>query len=81
MIEKYGDAVVNKKEDLEWRKLPVNKRIEHALVKGVTDFIVQPERHDREIRHGLLHVPDYCRETRMKHWIRRLKSSHVGRYV
>jgi len=28
-----------KKEDLEWRSWPVNKRIEHALVKGVTAFI------------------------------------------
>ncbi|WP_027349160.1 methionine synthase [Halotalea alkalilenta] len=28
-----------KKEDLEWRSLPVGKRIEHALVKGITAFI------------------------------------------
>lgn len=28
-----------KKEDLEWRSLPVNKRLEHALVKGITAFI------------------------------------------
>ncbi|ANF58121.1 methionine synthase [Halotalea alkalilenta] len=28
-----------KKEDLEWRSLPVGKRIEHALVKGITVFI------------------------------------------
>ncbi|UYF98382.1 methionine synthase [Halomonas sp. GD1P12] len=28
-----------KKEDLEWRGLPVNKRIEHALVKGITAHI------------------------------------------
>ncbi|MGJ7456923.1 methionine synthase [Halomonas sp. RA08-2] len=28
-----------KKEDLEWRSWPVNKRIEHALVKGVTVYI------------------------------------------
>ncbi|WP_369409620.1 methionine synthase [Zobellella iuensis] len=25
--------------DLEWRSWPVNKRLEHALVKGLTDFI------------------------------------------
>jgi 5-methyltetrahydrofolate--homocysteine methyltransferase len=25
--------------DLEWRSWPVNKRLEHALVKGITDFI------------------------------------------
>ncbi|MFC2993252.1 methionine synthase [Halomonas tibetensis] len=28
-----------KKEDLEWRSWPVNKRIQHALVKGVTVYI------------------------------------------
>ncbi|MCA1770831.1 MAG: methionine synthase, partial [Halomonas sp.] len=28
-----------RKEDLEWRSWPVNKRIEHALVKGVTVYI------------------------------------------
>ncbi|MGO2390474.1 MAG: methionine synthase [Halomonas sp.] len=28
-----------KKEDLEWRSWPVNKRIEHALVKGITVYI------------------------------------------
>lgn len=34
-----GKAVV--KENLEWREWPVNKRLEHALVKGITDFIVE----------------------------------------
>lgn len=28
-----------KKEDLAWREFPVEKRLEHALVKGITDFI------------------------------------------
>ncbi|ABV38343.1 methionine synthase [Shewanella sediminis HAW-EB3] len=28
-----------KKEDLEWRSWDVNKRLAHALVKGITDFI------------------------------------------
>jgi 5-methyltetrahydrofolate--homocysteine methyltransferase len=27
--------------DLEWRQLPVEKRLEHALVKGITDYIDQ----------------------------------------
>jgi 5-methyltetrahydrofolate--homocysteine methyltransferase len=40
IAEKYrGDGSVAKKEDLEWRSWPVNKRLEHALVKGITDFI------------------------------------------
>ena len=35
-----GDGTnADKKEDLEWRSWEVNKRIEHALVKGITSFI------------------------------------------
>ena len=26
--------------DLSWRELPVDKRLEHALIRGITDFIV-----------------------------------------
>ncbi|AZQ09431.1 methionine synthase [Shewanella khirikhana] len=42
IAEKYrggGGGSAGKKEDLEWRSLPVNKRLEHALVKGITEFI------------------------------------------
>ncbi|MGQ4879847.1 methionine synthase [Billgrantia sp. LNSP4103-1] len=41
LAEKYkGDGSgAAKKEDLEWRSWPVEKRIEHALVKGITAFI------------------------------------------
>ncbi|GGI77834.1 methionine synthase [Shewanella gelidii] len=43
VAEKFrGDgAAAAKKEDLEWRSLSVNKRLEHALVKGITEFIDQ----------------------------------------
>ncbi|RXF01661.1 methionine synthase [Pseudoalteromonas sp. PS5] len=34
-----GMAQADKKEDLEWRSWPVEKRLEHALVKGITEFI------------------------------------------
>ena len=35
-----GDGSVNEsKEDLAWREWPVNKRLQHALVKGITLFI------------------------------------------
>ena len=34
-----GDGAVAIKEDEAWRSWPVNKRLEHALVKGITDFI------------------------------------------
>ncbi|HKD53619.1 MAG TPA: methionine synthase [Steroidobacteraceae bacterium] len=36
-----GDAGARRGEDLEWRKLPVNKRLEHALVKGIDDYIIE----------------------------------------
>jgi 5-methyltetrahydrofolate--homocysteine methyltransferase len=40
LAESYrGDGSVVKKEELEWRSWPVNKRLEHALVKGITEFI------------------------------------------
>jgi 5-methyltetrahydrofolate--homocysteine methyltransferase len=32
---------VRRAEDLEWRSLPVPKRIEHALIKGIDDFIIE----------------------------------------
>ena len=30
-----------KKEDLAWRELPVAKRLEHALVKGIDTFVIE----------------------------------------
>ncbi|OQK16649.1 methionine synthase [Methyloprofundus sedimenti] len=57
IAEKYrGDASVNKKEDLEWRKLSVNKRLEHALVKGITDFIMEDTEEARLQAEKTLHV-------------------------
>ena len=42
MAQKYqGDGVTIKQEDLEWREWPVKKRLEHALVKGNADYIVE----------------------------------------
>ncbi|WP_133490800.1 methionine synthase [Alcanivorax sp. 24] len=41
LAEKYrdsGDKEI-KKEDQEWRSWPVEKRLEHALVKGITDHV------------------------------------------
>ncbi|MFZ4700883.1 MAG: methionine synthase, partial [Candidatus Methylumidiphilus sp.] len=34
-----GGGQVEKKEDLAWREWPVGKRLEHALVKGIDEFI------------------------------------------
>ena len=41
VAEKYrGDGTTAaRQEDLSWRELPVSKRIEHALVKGITTYI------------------------------------------
>ncbi|SJN09148.1 5-methyltetrahydrofolate--homocysteine methyltransferase [Halomonas citrativorans] len=41
LADKYKDdgSGPAKKEDLEWRGWPVNKRIEYALVKGITAYI------------------------------------------
>ena len=37
----YQGKAKERKEDLSWREQPVAKRIEHALVKGITDYIVE----------------------------------------
>jgi len=34
-----GDGIQAKKADDEWRKLPVARRLEHALVKGIDTFV------------------------------------------
>lgn len=40
IAEKYrGSGQIAKLETLEWREWPVNKRLEHALVKGIADYI------------------------------------------
>ncbi|BEV72813.1 methionine synthase [Paludibacterium sp. THUN1379] len=36
-----GEAAAGKTEELAWRSLPVEKRIEHALIKGITTHIVE----------------------------------------
>jgi 5-methyltetrahydrofolate--homocysteine methyltransferase len=43
IAEKYrGDGSSGeKKEDLEWRHLPVNKRMEYALIKGISTYILE----------------------------------------
>ncbi|HEX4870034.1 MAG TPA: methionine synthase, partial [Moraxellaceae bacterium] len=43
-------------EDLEWRNLPVEKRLEHALVKGITAFIEQDTEEARARAERPIHV-------------------------
>jgi 5-methyltetrahydrofolate--homocysteine methyltransferase len=58
LAEKYrGDGkTAEKKEDLEWRSLPVNKRIAHSLVKGITAFIDEDIEEARQAAKRPIHV-------------------------
>ncbi|MDX8396770.1 MAG: methionine synthase [Mariprofundaceae bacterium] len=50
IAENYrGDGVKAKKADDEWRKLPVAKRIEHAMVKGIDAFVVEDTEEARQV--------------------------------
>jgi 5-methyltetrahydrofolate--homocysteine methyltransferase len=51
-----GDGSVAEKVDDAWRSLPVNKRLEHALVKGITDFIELDTEEARQQADKPLHV-------------------------
>ena len=59
LAEKYrgdGSTGEGKIENLEWRSWPVNKRLEHALVKGITDFIDEDTEQARREADRPLHV-------------------------
>jgi len=59
LAEKYrsdGIDTSGKKEDAEWRSWPVNKRLEHALVKGITDYIDEDTEQARLEAERPLHV-------------------------
>jgi 5-methyltetrahydrofolate--homocysteine methyltransferase len=36
-----GEGGARRTEDLSWRNLPVAKRLEHSLVKGIDDYIIE----------------------------------------
>jgi len=49
LAEKYRDDTQKEnKQDLEWRSWPVIKRLEHALVKGITTHIVEDTEEARQ---------------------------------
>ncbi|MFT4994853.1 MAG: 5-methyltetrahydrofolate--homocysteine methyltransferase [Paraglaciecola sp.] len=57
LAPKYkGDGKAIVKETLEWRNLPVNKRLEHALVRGIMDFIEEDTEQARLEADKPLHV-------------------------
>ncbi|APD93385.1 methionine synthase [Alteromonas mediterranea] len=51
-----GDGKAAAKEDLSWREQDVNKRLEHALVKGITDYIIDDTEEARQQAERPLHV-------------------------
>ena len=57
LAPKYqGGGKVQEKENLEWRALPVNKRLEYALVRGIMDFIEEDTEAARLEAEKPLHV-------------------------
>ncbi|MEZ5567264.1 MAG: methionine synthase [Halioglobus sp.] len=50
LAERYRDTGggAAREEDLSWREAPVAKRIEHALVKGITTFIIEDAEEARQ---------------------------------
>ncbi len=58
LAEKYrGDgSAAAKQEDGEWRSWPVSKRLEHALVKGIADYIEEDTEQARLEAERPLHV-------------------------
>ncbi|WP_186136318.1 methionine synthase [Burkholderia gladioli] len=41
VADKFKTGTAKKEENLEWRNQPVEKRLAHALVHGITNFIVE----------------------------------------
>ncbi|WOG25437.1 methionine synthase [Endozoicomonas sp. 8E] len=51
-----GSTGQKKVEDLSWREQDVNKRLEHALVKGITTYIVEDTEEARQQADRPIHV-------------------------
>jgi 5-methyltetrahydrofolate--homocysteine methyltransferase len=57
LAERYrGHGVEKKEADLAWREWPVEKRLSHALVHGITDFIERDTEEARLTAERPLHV-------------------------
>lgn len=57
VAEKFrGEGGVERKEDLSWREQPVNQRLAHALVKGITEYIEDDTEEARQNAERPLHV-------------------------
>jgi 5-methyltetrahydrofolate--homocysteine methyltransferase len=53
---KAGGSTADDGKNLEWRDAPVGKRLEHALVKGITDYIEEDTEEARQQAERPLHV-------------------------
>ncbi|WP_028450573.1 methionine synthase [Chitinibacter tainanensis] len=51
-----GDAAQKSGEDLSWRTLPLQERITHSLVKGITTYIVEDTEEARQSVERPIHV-------------------------
>lgn len=59
LAEKYRDSKTesdSEKQQAEWRSYSVEKRLEYALVKGITEFIVEDTEEARQQAEKPLHV-------------------------
>ena len=55
-----GRSGTSKVEDLAWRSLPVTKRLEYALVKGMDDFVA------RDTEEARLQLNGRCRSSKAR---------------
>src|SRR6202000_2456961 len=46
--DKFKGGTAKREDNLEWRQKPVNERLSHALVRGVTTFIVEDTEEERQ---------------------------------
>ncbi|MBK1734684.1 methionine synthase [Halorhodospira abdelmalekii] len=57
LADRYkGQGGKKKEEDLAWREAPVAKRLEHALIKGITEYIEQDVEEARQQHERPIHV-------------------------
>ena len=56
IAEDYKGIKKISKEDLSWRNNPVNKRLSHALVEGIVDFIIEDTEEARLNHERPIHV-------------------------
>lgn len=58
LAERYRDqgSGASSEKNLEWREFPVEKRLEHALVKGITEYVIDDTEEARQNADRPIHV-------------------------